>query len=69
MNEFFSRLAVIALLDLLAAWALTMLLDILHEEWWQGVPTMDYWTAIWVVVLVGIVVAPWRGIDGKGNRS
>jgi hypothetical protein len=60
MADLVAKLIVSAILYFLSAWGLTALLNRLHDDWWAAVPLMDYGSALMVVVLVGIVIAPWR---------
>jgi hypothetical protein len=60
MADLVAKLIVSAILYLLSAWGLTALLSRLHDDWWSAVPLMDFGSALMVVLLVGVVIAPWR---------
>ncbi|MEV7011580.1 hypothetical protein [Streptosporangium sp. NPDC051022] len=54
-----ARLITVAALYLLAAWALIQLLRVLHG-WLPAIPPMGYGTALLVVVLLDVTLAPFR---------
>ncbi|MFE3449658.1 hypothetical protein ACFXJ8_12050 [Nonomuraea sp. NPDC059194] len=60
MNKWIKAAIAVVLIDVLAAYSLMRILQVLHDEWSPAVPTMGFWTALFVIVFTWFVLLPFR---------
>lgn len=52
LEKFITRLLVSAVTSFIGGWEFMLAVGIMHRQWWPALPTIGYWWAVLVVVLL-----------------